>query len=386
MRIGIDITSLQTGHKFRGIGEYAYNLVKNLSVIDKENRYFLFGLKNVTCDLEMRQLNFELVNIVYPRFGRLSSIVSHQLFLPLVLRSMKLDLFHFLGITADPSTPNLPFIHICRTIVTVHDMNLRRFSRIYLKKIRKRLFYKAILFAVKRAEHIITDSNSSKSDMINFLRIDPCKVSVISLAPSLVYRTKTEFNLAHVKRLGINEGIILNVGTMDFTKNISRLIDAYHLLIQQANFEYQLVIVGKKNPQTFPALAKKVKKLGLINKVIFTDYLPKKDLKVLYSVAKVFVFPSLCEGFGLPPLEAMSFGVPVITSNVSSLPEIVNGAAFLVNPYNTQEIAQAMYRVLTDKTLRDKLVMLGRERIKHFSWEKTARETLKVYEKVAGLV
>ena len=175
---------------------------------------------------------------------------------------------------------------------------------------------------------------------------------------------------------------LLYVGTLQPRKNLVRAIEAFGLLKRDSTLKF--VIAGKKG-WLYDEIFEKVKELNLENEVIFTGYVPDEDLPELYKNAKAFIFVSLYEGFGLPVLEAMSYGIPVLTSNTSSLPEVAGDAALLVDPENTEEIAKGMERLLTDEKLRQQLISKGKEQIKKFSWEKAAKETLQVLEEVAGL-
>lgn len=186
-------------------------------------------------------------------------------------------------------------------------------------------------------------------------------------------------------RYNITNKFILHVGSLNPRKNLSRLIEAYARLHEVILDEYQLVIVGKRIWKT-DEIFTKVKQLGLENKFVFTGFVNDDDLPLLMNAADLLVFPSLYEGFGIPPLEAMACGTPVTASNTSSIPEVVADAALLFDPYNVEEMSAAMYKVLTDEQLQGKLRQKGFERVRQFSWEKAARETLAVYEEVCKSV
>jgi glycosyltransferase involved in cell wall biosynthesis len=231
---------------------------------------------------------------------------------------------------------------------------------------------------------IITVSQNSKQDICKFLHIGDQKVIVIPAASTKHFRYLPQEEVSMLlARYGVIRPYILYVGSVEPRKNLLRMLDAYQLLLRWSD-RWKFMIVGARNYWKSYPVAQKVEQLGLQDQVIFTGYIPDEDLPALYNGAELFCFPSLYEGFGLPVLEAMACGVPVVTSNCSSLPEVAGDAAILVDPYNVDEIADAMKRVLSDRELAQELRHLGLERAKQFSWEKTARETIAVYEKVLG--
>ncbi|MBA7685159.1 N-acetylgalactosamine-N,N'-diacetylbacillosaminyl-diphospho-undecaprenol 4-alpha-N-acetylgalactosaminyltransferase [subsurface metagenome] len=241
--------------------------------------------------------------------------------------------------------------------------------------------------AARRSDKIITVSRNSKKDIVQILKIPEGKICVIyeagSSRLSLPTAIKNKVRNKLKERDGINKKFILTVSASHPHKNLYRLIEAYDILYKRYQIDCQLVIVGIKG-RAQSVLMSLVKELSLEKRIIFTGWVTNEDLSWLYSQAELFVFPSLFEGFGIPVLEAMAHGAPVVSSNVASLPEVVGDAALLVDPYSVDEIAEAMYRVLTDKNLRKDLIEKGSERVHHFSWEKTARETLSAYKKACG--
>lgn len=243
-------------------------------------------------------------------------------------------------------------------------------------------------YSVRKAKRIITISQASKDDIIKLYGIEPEKIAVIypgikqhvSLTPHIypMNELKTKYK--------IGDDFLLFVGTLQPRKNIVRVIEAFSQLKKQKTEnkeqDLQLIIVGRKGWQYEEILAAP-EKYDVKDKVKFLDFVPDEDLTLFYQHAKVFVWPSLYEGFGLPILEAMQQGCPVITSNVSSLPEAGGDAALYVDPQSVEEIAGAMGKVLTDKKLRDEMIAKGRKQVEKFSWEKAAQETLAVLQQVA---
>jgi glycosyltransferase involved in cell wall biosynthesis len=301
-----------------------------------------------------------------------------------VIEKEKIDVFHspfLLG----PLFSKRPFI------LTLHDLMVLKFpnffeGRNFLIKIFAKLFFSIVVpITSKKCRMILTDSKNVRSETINFLRIAPEKIKVIY--PGVDERFKklnSKISIEELHELNPNKKIILYVGNTRPYKNLPRLLEAFKLLQKKKSENYQLVIGGGEK-RNLPLLKKIVLDLGIEKDVIFSENLTDAEVVALMNAADVFVFPSLEEGFGFPPLEAMACGTPVVTSNVSSLPEVVGDAALLVDPENVEEIASAIEKVLTDEKLREELIRKGFERVKRFSWEKTARETIEVYKSVTGI-
>jgi glycosyltransferase involved in cell wall biosynthesis len=265
-------------------------------------------------------------------------------------------------------------------VVTVHDLGYlhypeahRLLDRFYLDL--------STRYNARAATHLIADSAATKRDLIERYGIGPSKITVVypGYDVAIFQPVKDEGIIEAVKaRYDIIGDYILFVGTLQPRKNLTRLIEAF------SNIRYpisniQLVIAGKKG-WLYEQIFRQVKELGLEGEVVFTGYVPAGDLPALLSGARLFVFPSLYEGFGLPVLEAMSCGTPVVCSNASSLPEVAGDAAVLVDPLDVEDLAMAMERVLSDEELRAELIERGFEQARKFSWERCARETLDVLE------
>lgn len=237
---------------------------------------------------------------------------------------------------------------------------------------------------LKQADKLIAISEYTKGDLTKYLKISEDKITVVhqGVDHEKYKPMPKDDEIVNKYKLPEDMKIILYVGAEYPRKNLPTLIEAFGKLKK----DYEGVkLVKAGNPQTGGArekLIKLINKLGLENEIIFTDFVPEEDLPKLYNAADLFVFPSFYEGFGLPPLEAMACGTPVITSNASSLPEVVGDAGIMVDPHDVVGLAKAMYDVLTNDPLRENLVKKGLQRAKLFNWEKTARETLKVYEEV----
>ncbi len=369
MRIGIDATALPS--QLYGAGNYIVNLIQALPKADFGNEYVIFTKPSHASLFE----GHGRPQIVQARLAsRVLRVIWEQSALPLLARRHHLSVLHSPHYT-------LPLFASCKTIVTFHDMTFFLYPQLH--RLYKKIFFRtAIRLSARRANAIIADSESTRQDILKILQVDPRKVTAIPLGVSPEFKpARSETAIEEIRRrFHLPDHILLYVGVLEPRKNLATLIRAYAQLVQRG-VDHFLVIVGRKG-WMYKDLFRAIENLGLTGRIIFTGYVPEEDLPFLYNAADLFVYPSLYEGFGLPVLEAMACGVPVITSNVSSMPEIVGNAGLLQNPHNTDEWADAMQRVLTDRTLRDTLAHKGLERSKLFSWERTARETLAVYEHV----
>jgi len=273
----------------------------------------------------------------------------------------------------------LPLIHPRRSVVTVHDLGYLHFPTAHRTVDRLYLDW-STRWNAQQATALLADSAATKADLARAYRVDPAKVHVVylgrdeTLAPVADPAALAEMR----ERYGIAGRYLLYVGTLQPRKNLGRVIEAFAAIYQDwGSGGLQLVLAGKRG-WLYDDLFAQVDRLGLAGRVIFPGYIPDEDLPALLSGATAFVFPSLYEGFGIPVLEAGACGVPVITSNTSSLPEVAGDAALLVDPHDVDAIAAAMYRLVTDDALRAELARRGQENVKRFSWEKCARETLAV--------
>lgn len=371
MRIAIDA---RMGHSRVGIGVYVRGLLKNLSKIDKENNYYIIINKNKKEDFVPEQDNFHKIytNVTYSDYLRRD--LWEQGYLPWKLYKNKVDIYH-------GPCYSLPIFAKIKTVITIYDM--MSFKVECYKPISRIRVRNLIKISAKKAQKIITGSENSKTDIVRILKLPEDKIKVIYIGVGNEYRQiNDKSRLDSIKeKYGINKKFIQYVGSLKANKNIPRLIEAYSRLSEDILKKYVLVITGGKGWKS-KEIFSRVKRLGLENNVIFTDFVDDNDLPLLINAATLLVFPSLYEGFGIPPLEAMACGTPVAASNISSIPEVVGDAALLFDPYNIEEMTTAMYRVLIDEQLRNKLKKKGFERVKKFSWERAAKDTLKIYEEV----
>ena len=269
-------------------------------------------------------------------------------------------------------------------IVTVHDLARCCFN-LDRETIIERILLNLDKRYIKRASHIIAISQSTKSDLVKYLNIPESRISVIyNGVDHNIFKPYKPYQIRPYHVTLSHKPYILYVGSERRRKNLSGLFEAFAMLRQEFP-ELKLVKVGGPghSRQLRSEMLKKLSSLAITRDVIFVDYISELELACYYSSATLLAYPSLYEGFGLPPLEAMACGCPVVTANISSLPEVVGEAGIMVNPYDTSSLVQAMRRVLTDDKLRDNMVRKGLEQSKKFSWEKTAELTLQVYNKVA---
>jgi glycosyltransferase involved in cell wall biosynthesis len=363
---------------FEGVGRYTKGLVSSLLLVDQENKYFLIQDK-FTIDFFKESDRIKIVKVPYPALS-----IRTLFFLHKVIEKEKIDVFHS-PFSLGPLFSKRPFI------ITFHDLMVLKFPNFFegrnlLIKVFAKLFFSIVVpITSNKCRMILTDSNKVKNEIITFLKQDPDKIKVSNPGVDEYFKKLTSKSLnGKLPELKPNKKTILYVGNTRPYKNLPRLLEAFGLLQKKRPENYQLVIAGGEK-RNLPLLKKITLDLSIEKNIIFAGNLTDPEVVALMNAADVFVFPSLEEGFGLPPLEAMACGTPVVTSNVSSLPEVVRDAALLVDPENVEGIAFAIERVLTDEKLREELIKKGFERVKRFSWEKTARETLEIYKSVAEI-
>lgn len=365
--LNIGISTAFIGKIRAGTWVYTYNLLKSLLQIDKDNRYTLVNDGGDDgFDLSCERLQFK-----GGVSGKLNKIVWPNFVLPKSAKKGGLNIIHI-------TNPYGTFRSTgYRNVITVHDITPVLFPE---TQNRMHVFHhKYILPSIlKRADAIITDSENSRQDILRYYRINEKKVRAIYLGVDESYRPASEKS-NFVK--SIAGPYILNVGTLEPRKNLTTLVRAFRLA-KEEGLPHKLVITGIKGWGN-TGIETEIKGIG--RDVVLAGYVAQEELPSLYSHADLFVYPSLYEGFGLPPLEAMACGTPVITSNISSLPEVVGDAAITVEPTDERKLSEMILKVLGDAELKGSLKKRGIERAKLFSWEKTAEETLKVYKQLEQL-
>jgi len=378
MKIGIDARFAV--HNRRGIGNYTLKLVQYLAAIDKETEYILYIDIDDSENILPKQDNFRVVKMSPSNY-----LIWEQIILPIRAQKDKLDILHCTGNTAP-----IWFGKNNRLLITIHDvMYLKSYSLLpqSLSMYQRwgRIYRKTIVpLAVRHASGVITVSGFSKNDILASLpKINEELILVTYEAAGerfgKTYPSSKSNPIA--EKLGIRGDYIFTLGALDPRKNTKMVMDVFLALKTNQNIGENLVIAGIPRWRT-SAFYQELQKSPFRNSVLFTDFVTEEELFGLYRGAKIFLYPSLYEGFGIPPLEAMASGAPVITSNVTSIPEIVGDAALLINPASNGELAAAMLSLLNNEGLRTSFIEKGFERAKQFSWLKMAKETLSIYESV----
>lgn len=366
MKIAIDISQIVHG---TGVSFYTRNLIKALAKVDNKNEYLLFGgslrLKNILQDFaaEIKKINKNFSSKIFtlpptavePLFNRFR-------FLPIESLIGPIDVFHSSDWTQPPTN--------AAKVTTIHDFGFFKYPDVAHPKIAA-VMKRRLELVKKESDLIIAVSEATKKDVVDLLGIPGKKIKVIYEATPENFKKASKKEITQTKRkYKIKGDYFLSVATLEPRKNLKRIIEAFRLTSQISRLT--LVIVGKFGWGD-------VEQSSIIHhksSIIFTGYVPNQDLPALYSGASCLVYPSLYEGFGLPILEAFACQCPVVTSNISSMPEVSGKAAILVNPLKVKDIARGIKEAMEN---RENLINAGSKRVKHFSWEKTAKETLKVY-------
>jgi glycosyltransferase involved in cell wall biosynthesis len=367
LRIAIDARKLRD----YGIGTYVRNLLRYLSRLDRDTEYIVLCRQQDSGITSALGENFRAVAEPSPTYS-----VREQLSVPLDLRRENVDLFHAPHYVLPPLTP-------CKAIVTIHDCIHLRFPQYLPNRLGYAYARAALWMATHRSNRVLTVSEASKRDILRYFRISPSKIDVIYNAIDERFgETPDPDDVVRVRdRYQLDGQFVLYAGNIKPHKNLERLIEAFHTF-RRGQFEHvKLLIIGDEISK-YATLRRAVHKFKLHKHVRFFGFVPDQTLAILYRLAGVFVFPSLYEGFGLPPLEAMASGTPVITSNVSSLPEVVGDAAVLIDPYEPNAIAEAMRRVLSEPSLRADLRERGHQRVREFSWERSVARVREIYSEV----
>jgi glycosyltransferase involved in cell wall biosynthesis len=373
LRIAIDAHSV--GTRLGGNESYATNLIEALAEIDNVNQYTIFVTRREARErFGNRWPNFHVrATLPHTPFVRIPLTLSAE------LRRNRVDVLH-VQFTSPPFSP-------CPVVVSIHDLSFEHLPQTFKRRSRLQLRL-TVRRSARNAAQVIALSEHTRMDLINTYNLRPEKVNVVPIAAPAAFAPVRDNNeLQRVRQTyGIGPDYILSVGSIQPRKNLRRLVEAYSLLRHERTEGKlpQLVLVGK-NAWLYEETLRSLKDLKVGVSVILTGYVPESDLPALYSGALCFVYPSYFEGFGLPPLEAMKCGAPVIVGNKTSLPEVVGEAALMVDPFDVNAIAGAIQKMISDSHLRSELRVKGLERAKRFDWKETARQTLAVYEKAFSL-
>jgi glycosyltransferase involved in cell wall biosynthesis len=381
MKIGIDANVLMDKH-YSGVSKYAANLLTALLEFDQKNEYSLFynswrapfnklsSWKRKNCQLKGTRFPSKIYNYLLQK----------------ILHYPKID--KYLGNTEIFFAPHFNFISLSKDVkfvITVHDISFLRYPDFFSK--RKNFWHRALPIKklLERANMIVAVSQSTKDDLVELLNLPPEKIRVIYSGNNSdvpVVKKLKEAN-AYLEKNKINSRFILFVGNIEPRKNIINLIKAYNILRQEKPElnDVQLIIAGApgwKHKKIFTSW----KQSPFKDDIKFLGYIDKYEKEYLYQTASVFVYPSFYEGFGFPPLEAMSYSLPVVSSNVSSLPEVLGNSALLVNPYKSEEIKEAIFLAITNDKLREILINRGRKKALEYTWSKTAKQYFNLFQEL----
>lgn len=374
MHIAINAHLLAHTSNFRraGVSYYTEALLNHLGHIDHENRYSVYTTRGLTAPTLGLPQNFTVRSSMLPTINPRIRIPWEQCWAPLLLRATHADVYH--GVLNV-----VPLICPVPSVVTIHDLSPFLFPETF-RRVNRTYTRWAIRVAVRRASCILAVSEATKRDIVRWLLVPPERVVVTHNACEPAFAPPDPARLADFRRrASLPERFILFVGTLEPRKNIPTLLDAYAHIA--AATDAPLVIGGSKG-WLYDEIFAKVKTLNLGDRVHFTGYIERDDLPLWYAAATVFVLPSLYEGFGIPLLEAMATGTPVIASSSSSLPEIVGDAGLIVPPTDAEALGDALLRLLNNAELRADLRERGLHQARRFSWTETARRTLDVYQRV----
>jgi glycosyltransferase involved in cell wall biosynthesis len=369
VKIGVEGRTLQ-GERY-GVARYLVNLLRNLVELEGEEEYIVYlSQPIVPLDFSSPRMRLEVL-------GRAPGLTWRHLRLPMAMHRAGVDL-HF-----SPSY-FLPLVKVCPSVAVVHDITFKVHPEWFAQDRRfrfDRLFWRE----VKRAERIVTVSEHSKADIVRILGVEASRVTVIPEAADPFFRpVRDEERLAGVReKYGLEPGFLFTAGAIHTRRNLERLIEAVSRASRDLGEETELLILGTTAPFTPPVdIWGTARRCGMEGRVKHIEYVSEEDLLLLYNACGIFVYPSLYEGFGLPVIEAMACGTPVVCSNVTSLPEVAGDAALYFDPLSVEEMADAVARAMEDGGLREELGRAGMSRAATFSWSRAAAETLRVFREI----
>jgi glycosyltransferase involved in cell wall biosynthesis len=373
MNIGIDARAARW-YRGTGIGTYTYQLIYNINLMDKLNRYLLFLPDENISDLNPGD-NIDIKLISEDRRENFWEEID----IPNILTNTSMDVYH-----VPQNGIGLPKEKTCPFVITLHDVIPYKLPETvgpqYLK-----IYTKEIPEIVPACDAIITVSEYSKIDIAKTLNFPEDKIFVTHLAAEDIYfpQNKNKCKDFVKSKYGIDDKFILYVGGFSPRKNIKGLIQAFSKIKSKFNENYKLVILGKKG-RSYYDYRDLAHSLSIKDDVIFTGYVPVEELPTFYNAASMLCYPSFYEGFGLPPLEAMACGTPVISSNLTSIPEILGEDAIYIDPYDVDDMAEKLLMLVEDEKLRLNMAFKGLTRSTMYSWKRTALETIDVLSKIAG--
>jgi glycosyltransferase involved in cell wall biosynthesis len=362
-----------------GVGTYIRNVVRTLARLDRESKYFLIGSPEKVAECGQLPPNFHAVALASG-----DNTLKGNLDFRAIVRRLNCDVVHV------PHLFWLPRGLSCPYVLTVHDLLEHMYGSRNASSFRRSLHFYLTRRVLRRAARVIAVSQFTRNEIEKLLAIPDARIEVVynAIDERFLHGHATEADRELIaQRYLVNHPFILYAGAIRPHKNVVRIIEAFSALKSELQKQEQypdlkLIIIGD-DLSSHPRLRRTVVRSGVQNDVRFLGFVPIEVLRIFYDVAKVFVFPSLYEGFGLPPLEAMAHGTPVVTSNTSSLPEVAGTAALLVNPENVFEIRRGLQRALLDSALRDRMKERGYEQAKKFSWTTSVARILEIYREVA---
>lgn len=375
MRIGIEAQRIFRKKK-HGMDMVALELIKQLQIIDTQNEYFIFV--NTMEDKESLQetANFKIVYLKESSYP-----VWEQYHLPKAVKKYKLDVLHCTSNTA-PLYTSVPLVITLHDIIYLEKWN---FTQGTAYQIVGNLYRRwNVPQVVKKARHIITVSNFERGRIADYFKLPTHQLSAIYNGVGIHFKKVS--NLAELERTKrtyhLPDNFIFYLGNTDPKKNVMGVLKAFSILKKRGNLDTKLLMLDIDRDYLLNIM-QQINDIGLMNDIVFSGYVPNKDLPAIYSQASLFLYPSLRESFGIPLVEAMACEVPIITSNTSSMPEVALDAALLVDPNNPYEIAETIHKLQTDLSLQKQLIQKGLERATHFTWKSNAERTLEIYKKLA---
>lgn len=376
MKIAIDIRTINKPRS--GVGYYVTNLIGKLQEMDRENTYCLISNNGFYEQDIKKHSNFNNYKTFISNENHILGDLWENLYLPRLLEKQGVEVFH------GPAFMIPLFKGRLKAVATIHD--IVSFIMPDTIPLKYALYMKFLIKQVVRtADRIITVSESTKRDLMEWLHVPESKIQVVLQAVSEQFHPPSNGSAVEAdrikKKFGIRGDYMLFVGNLEPRKNLIRLMEAFDMARDRLGGSYQLVICGKEG-WLYRDILRTFDRLNRNGDIVLTHYVTETELLRLYQYSRMFVFPTLYEGFGLPVLEAMACGTPVLTSSVSSLPEIAGDAALLTDPYSVEQISDAIVRLALDEELRGTLREKGIARAKMFSWTTTAQQTLDVYRSV----